>query len=79
VPSGGAEVTTPHFLKMDAVNLMTADERLDEMADILSAAFSRWKQKKVQKKQRKENDYLDLPSKTRLHVSETNTNFGGET
>ncbi|MBF0445793.1 MAG: hypothetical protein HQL68_09390 [Magnetococcales bacterium] len=60
-------------------NLMTAEERLDEMADILAAGFSRWKRKETKKKQRKENDSLDLPSKTRLHVSETNTNFGGET
>jgi hypothetical protein len=57
-------------------NLMTAEERLDEAAEILSACFLRWYRKRAEKSQIKEKDYLDLSTKQRLHVHETIDNSG---
>jgi len=57
-------------------NLMTAEERLDEVAEILSAGFLRWHRKRVEKSQIKEKDCLDLSAKQRLYVSETIDNLG---
>ena len=56
--------------------IMTAEERLSEVAEILSYGLLRRNRKQVEKSEKKENDSLDLSVKQRLHVSETNDKFG---
>ncbi len=57
-------------------NLMTAEERLDEVAEILAAGFLRRRRRRLEKSDKKPNDSLDLPSKQSVNVSETIENFG---
>ena len=55
-------------------NLMTAEERLDEVAEILAAGFLRWWQKRVEKSAKKAQVSLELSPEQRLHVSEITEN-----
>ena len=58
-------------------NLMTAEERLDEVAEILSSAILRRRQRRVKKTSEKANVSLDMCPKERLHVSD-NTDKSGD-
>ena len=60
-------------------NLMTAEERLDEAAEILAAGFLRWRRKRVEKPTKKTNVSLELSPKQRLYMSETTENSGDKT
>ncbi|MBF0448980.1 MAG: hypothetical protein HQL67_12325 [Magnetococcales bacterium] len=51
-------------------SLMTAEERLDEVAEILSSAILRRRQRRVKKSDKKANVSLDMSAKERLHVSD---------
>ncbi len=55
---------------------MTAQARLDEVAQILSSGFLRWRQKRVKKSKKTENISLDLSPKQSVHVFETNDTIG---
>ncbi len=57
-------------------DLMSAEERLDEAAEILASGFLRWRRKRVEKTRRKANVSLELSPEQRLHVSETTENLG---
>ena len=57
-------------------NRMTAEERLDEVAQILSFGFLRWRQKQAKKSEKTEKVSLDLSPKQSVHVSETNDTIG---
>nr|CRH06176.1 conserved protein of unknown function [Candidatus Magnetococcus massalia] len=51
-------------------NLMTAQERLDEAAQILTVGFVRYRQKRVEKSLPRERNSLDKKAKQSVHVSE---------
>ena len=55
-------------------NLMTAEKRLDEAAEILAAGFLRWRQKQVKKSAEKVNISLELSPDKRLYTSEITEN-----
>ncbi|MEG3637686.1 hypothetical protein [Magnetococcus sp. PR-3] len=59
--------------------LMTAQERLDEAAQILAAGFIRYRQKRVEKSLPREHNSLDKKAKQSVHVSEKVLQKGDDT
>ncbi|WP_041641161.1 hypothetical protein [Magnetococcus marinus] len=60
-------------------NLMSADERLSEIAEILTAGFIRYHQKRGEKSLQRERNSLDKQAKQSVHVSEKVLQKGDDT